>query len=509
MGTDIKITKKIGVKNQDTPITTDTSNINFKGAGVTSTAVGDEVTVVITGGGGGSSTNLSYVPAVNDGTVTSDTGTNATIPLADATNAGLMLAAEKTKLAIALVAVGVDYRGAYNNGDGTYGIDSVVLYNNYLYEKISNPGNPGYPPSGPDWQLFEPLIGSPAFDLWINNILQNKVNTIAGKGLSTEDYTTAEKTKLSGIATSATANDTDANLKNRANHTGTQTASTISDIQSTITNNTQVLANTAKISFDSTSSTRLANTSGTNTGDETNTSIKTKLGITTLSGTNTGDQDLSGLVVKANNLSDLTNTTTARTNLGLGSLATQSGTFSGTSSGTNTGDQTLVGLGGVASNTAITGATKTKVTYDAKGLVTAGADATTADIAASTNKNYVTDAQAVVIGNTSGTNTGDNAVNSLYSGLAASKQDVITLTTTGTSGAATLIGSTLNVPQYSGGGSSQTLAQTLVLGNSAGTTDINMNNRSITNINNVSTSATTVQMQAIVNQTLIFYSNNC
>lgn len=64
----------------------------------------------------------------------------------------------------------------------------------------------------------------------------------------------------------------------------------------------------------------------------------------------------------------------------------------------------------VDENAAITGATKTKITYDAKGLVTAGADATTADIAASTDKNYVTDAQAVVIGNTSGTNTGDQSV---------------------------------------------------------------------------------------------------
>jgi hypothetical protein len=64
----------------------------------------------------------------------------------------------------------------------------------------------------------------------------------------------------------------------------------------------------------------------------------------------------------------------------------------------------------VTSNSAITGATKTKVTYDAKGLVTSGADATTADIAASTNKNYVTDAQAIVIGNTSGTNSGDVSV---------------------------------------------------------------------------------------------------
>ena len=64
----------------------------------------------------------------------------------------------------------------------------------------------------------------------------------------------------------------------------------------------------------------------------------------------------------------------------------------------------------VTSNTSITGATKTKITYDSKGLVTSGADATTADIADSTNKRYVTDAQLVVIGNTSGTNSGNVSV---------------------------------------------------------------------------------------------------
>jgi hypothetical protein len=79
----------------------------------------------------------------------------------------------------------------------------------------------------------------------------------------------------------------------------------------------------------------------------------------------------------------------------------------------------------VDENAAITGATKTKITFDAKGLVTSGADATTADIADSTDKRYVTDAQSTVIGNTSGTNTGDNATNSQYSGLAASKQDTL------------------------------------------------------------------------------------
>ena len=71
-----------------------------------------------------------------------------------------------------------------------------------------------------------------------------------------------------------------------------------------------------------------------------------------------------------------------------------------------TGLQTALD-GKVDENSAITGATKTKITYDAKGLVTAGADATTADIDDSSNKRYVTDAQLTVIGNTSGTNTGD------------------------------------------------------------------------------------------------------
>lgn len=39
-----------------------------------------------------------------------------------------------------------------------------------------------------------------------------------------------DKTKLDGVATGATANDTDANLKNRANHTGTQAQSTITNL---------------------------------------------------------------------------------------------------------------------------------------------------------------------------------------------------------------------------------------------------------------------------------------
>ena len=215
--------------------------------------------------------------------------------------------------------------------------------------------------------------------------------------------------------------------------------------------------------------------------------IKTILGITTLSGSNTGDQDLSGyqltsaedasggyvgltlfkinfknvlntftsyftnsntasrtytfqdrngtiaddtdLGTKQDTLVSGTNIKTINSNsiLGSGNILISSAVAWGAVTGTlssQTDLQTALD-NKVDENTAITGATKTKITYDSKGLVTAGADATTADIADSTNKRYVTDAQLVIVGNTSGTNTGDNSANSLYSGLATSKQDTL------------------------------------------------------------------------------------
>ncbi|MDH4873008.1 hypothetical protein [Pseudomonas sp. BN515] len=73
--------------------------------------------------------------------------------------------------------------------------------------------------------------------------IQRQLNDHFGQGGSVHALATtvvagfmsaADKAKLDGVATGATANDTDANLKSRANHTGTQVASTISDFSEAV-----------------------------------------------------------------------------------------------------------------------------------------------------------------------------------------------------------------------------------------------------------------------------------
>jgi hypothetical protein len=58
----------------------------------------------------------------------------------------------------------VDYQGAYNNG-ADYFPGQVVSYNGELYIRIGEP-NPGYPPPGSYWAVFDPSA-SPSFKLWV------------------------------------------------------------------------------------------------------------------------------------------------------------------------------------------------------------------------------------------------------------------------------------------------------------------------------------------------------
>jgi hypothetical protein len=104
-----------------------------------------------------------------------------------------------------------------------------------------------------------------------------KVDKVTGKELSTNDYTTIEKNKLSAIL---------------GTNTGDETLATIK----------------AKLA--------VTILSGDNSGDETLTTIKTKLGIATLSGSNTGDQDLSSFA-SALSLADKANATDVTTSLAL------------------------------------------------------------------------------------------------------------------------------------------------------------------------------------------------
>jgi hypothetical protein len=177
----------------------------------------------------------------------------------------------------------------------------------------------------------------------------------------------------------------------------------------------------------------IVDTSATTTKKVTPTQLKTSLALNNVDNTSDANKPISSatqtaLDAKQDTLVSGTNikTVNGTSVLGSGNISISSAVAWGGITGTlsNQTDLQTALDGKVDENSAITGATKTKITYDAKGLVTAGADATTADIADSTNRRYVTDAQSTVIGNTSGTNTGDNATNSQYSGLAASKEDV-------------------------------------------------------------------------------------
>lgn len=96
-----------------------------------------------------------------------------------------------------------DFTGAYPGGAGTHGLvpappaSSNAKYLNNFAQWVN--------PSA-DELLGEKNGSTDVLQNIIDDLVDNKVDKEAGKGLSTNDYTTAEKTKLSGISEGAQAN---------------------------------------------------------------------------------------------------------------------------------------------------------------------------------------------------------------------------------------------------------------------------------------------------------------
>lgn len=81
-------------------------------------------------------------------------------------------------------------------------------------------------------------------DVATDSLINTREPKVTGKGLSTNDYTDADRNKLNAIAASATANATDAQLRDRATHTGTQPVDTITGLGNAATHNYGAAVNT-------------------------------------------------------------------------------------------------------------------------------------------------------------------------------------------------------------------------------------------------------------------------
>jgi hypothetical protein len=197
-----------------------------------------------------------------------------------------------------------------NLGTPTSSLDAATK--DYVDDTITTSFATGSPPPGNE-------IGTSAIEddavtyaklqnVAANNVLLGNDN---GAGVDVQELTATEARTLLNVEDGATANDTDANLKDRANHTGTQTAATISDFDTEVANNSAVTANTAKVSNathtgDVTGSTALTlATVNSDVGDFTNANITVNgKGLITAASNGSGDEYVS---------SQGTGTTTATT----------------------------------------------------------------------------------------------------------------------------------------------------------------------------------------------------
>ena len=231
-------------------------------------------------------TNLAYTAGVSNGVVTSDTGSNATIPLADGTNAGLFSAAQKTKLDGIQAGAQADQNASEVPSSASGNLTSTDVQS-ALEELQGDIDTLGAETNN----LSKTQTNGTEIDIDIENgtgiTLDAATTSVAGV------MTAADKTKLDAIEAGADVN-VDTNLAE-----GTATTTTVKVTSSTGTDATlasastsragllskakfdEIVANSLKVSdVNHNVSTNLTNTPSTtevtvNSSDGTNTSIAT------------------------------------------------------------------------------------------------------------------------------------------------------------------------------------------------------------------------------------------
>ncbi len=210
--------------------------------------------VHIESGGSSLPTDLSFSRTGTTVTVVSSTGNDATLPAATTSLAGVLTATDKTKLD------GVADGATANSSDATL-LDRTNHTGTQTAATISNFSE------AVDDRVAALVVAGTNVTVNYNDVANTlTISSLGGGGSTnlsvTRDATSvvvvsdtgtdgtlpvatgslagvlsaADKTKLDGVASGATANSADAILLARANHTGTQVLSTISDVSITAAN---------------------------------------------------------------------------------------------------------------------------------------------------------------------------------------------------------------------------------------------------------------------------------
>jgi hypothetical protein len=93
-----------------------------------------------------------------------------------------------------------------------------VVYNGAYYIRVGEP-NPGYPPGGSYWEIFDPSA-SPAFKLWVEIVTQANWNSASGPSVILNKPTlgTAAATDSTAYATAAQGTKADSASQPGHNH---------------------------------------------------------------------------------------------------------------------------------------------------------------------------------------------------------------------------------------------------------------------------------------------------